>query len=272
LGVPIENQDDDAEDVLSSRERLMLLTKRTLKRPMVVLAIMVVITLVLASVLLSILGQSPYYEDDTLPRTVVRIRDLQVFENTHTYEYYIEEQVEHQNEFDFFHALQLPQETNAIIICLIDTVRVAITWQDEPDESGVMLTYQNQPDTVRASMADYNHVYFREEEASNDHGQFGHLLLEWRGDGEYIEQSTRRVDDTTWVWVAGENYITVKGGDVHWSDYMTSSLLIVEAGDHTHEVLPTGVQDPGNILRFEITLGGRYLSLPPGTYSDRSDR
>jgi hypothetical protein len=272
MGVPFEVQDDDAEDVLKFPDRIVLLTKRSMKRPMVVVAIMVAITLVLASVLLSIMGQSPYYEDNVLPRTVVRVQDLPDFENTHTYELMVNEQQEQHDLFDFYHPLRFPQETNEIVICLIDTVTVTITWMDEPDESGAVVSYENQPDTVRASVSDSDHVFFVEEEGSNPHGGWGTIVLSWEGDGVYLERSLRRVDDTTWAHVAGQDYVTVKGGEVHWGDLMRSYLLMVEAGDQTHDVLPLGVQDTGNLITFQITLAGRFISLKPGTYSDRSDR
>ena len=272
MGVPFEQQDDDAEDALTLPDRLMLLAKRSLERPLVVVAIMVAITLVLASVLFSIIGQSPYYEDNEVPETVIHIDDMRPFENGISYDLYVSEGEELTFPYDFYHTLELPDVEGEIVICLVDRISVTVTWVDEPDESRMMVTYENQPDTVRSSVTTYEGLFTAMDEVSNVHGEMGVMVLSWEGEGDYLEDSWRMVGEHEWEGVEGEDYVTIKGANVHWSDFLTSELLLVQAGDQTHDVLPLGVADTGNLLSFQVTLGGRYVSLAPGTYSDQSDR
>jgi hypothetical protein len=272
MGVPFEQQDDDAEDALTFPDRLLLSAKGLPERPLVIVAIMVAMTLVLASVLYAIIGQSPYYPDDELPETVFHIDDMRPFENTVSYDLYVNEGEELANPYDLYHTLELPDEEGEIVICLIDRVTVTVTWMDEPDASRAMITLENQPDTVRSTVSTYEGLFTAMDEVSNVHGEMGVMELSWRGEGDYVEDSWRRVSEHEWEGVQGEDYVTVKGANVHWSDFLTGELLLVQAGDQTHDVLPLGQSDDGNLLSFQVTLGGRYMSLPPGTYSDQSDR
>jgi len=151
-------------------------------------------------------------------------------------------------------------------------VTITLRWVDEPDGGNALLTYENQPDTIRAEVTTMNGLFRRSDEISNVHGQAGELVLTWEGDDVYLATSMRRVDDLNVEWVGGQDYVDFEGGDVRWNDFLMGDVLMTEAGDHTHDMLPVGQQDTGNEVTFEVTLGGRYLSLPPGTYADQSDR
>jgi hypothetical protein len=273
MGVPSDFQDDGAEDAHNLSDRILLILKRLAERPLILVVIMVAITLVLAIMFLSLLGKDPYYEDDKLPQTVYQIGDLQTFENTYTYQFALEEGREVDTPYSFRYALEMPDVNGEIVICLVDSLTITLRWVDEPDGGNPLVTYENQPDTIRADVTTNSGLFRRADEVANVHGQEGNLVLNWEGDGVYMAFSYRHQEgDINDVYVSGQAYVEFKGGDVRWDEFLTGDVLMTEAGDHTHNMLPVGQPDTGNDVTFEITLGGRYLSLAPGTYSDQSDR
>jgi hypothetical protein len=271
MGIPQELQDDDAEDAHNLLERVILMFKRMAERPVVLIVIMVATTLVLATMFLSLVGDNPFHEDDELPRAIYQIGDLQTFDSTFTYQVILEEGEEVAQPYHFHQVWDRPSVVGEIRIYLVDSVTITLRWVDEPDGGNALLTYENQPDTIRAEVTTMDGLFRRSDEVSNVHGQAGELVLTWEGDGVYLATSMRRVDDQNVEWVGGQDYVDLKGGDVRWNDFLTGDVLMTEAGDHTHDMLPVGQQDTGNEVTFEVALGGRCLSLLPGTYSDQSE-
>jgi len=267
MGVPQEVQDDDAEDALTSADRLVLMLRRLLDRPAVIVAVAVAVALVLAGTTYVLtLGLHKGNPTEGPSRKLV-IDGLPAFEHSVDETYYMQEGEHRLYAFDFFHCLELPMEHEEIVVCFIDRVTVAIAWTDEPGERMGPVTWDNQPDTFSAMMYDTGWTVLDEGmSASNPAGGEGLIVLEWRGEGEYIENSWMRVDEHTWEGVEGRSYVEVRNGLVHWQTYLEGVLEMVEAGDQTHELLPVGYSDDGNVVRVTVTLGGRCVSLPPGSY------
>ncbi len=270
MGVPLEQQDDDAEDSQNVIERVLSMNRRLFRDPVKLAALTVVILVIIAASLMAvaidIFKQLPEVVVDA---EAVDINKMETFEHTLEETYYLEEGESVLYPYDFYHVLELPQEFGEIVICLIDHVSVTITWTDEPDERRGPVSWENQPDTVSAGIYDTDHdVFERFDEMANPRGGEATLLLSWQGEGEYLEQSWRRVSEHEWEGVEGAEYVDLRGGDVHWECYLNGDLLLTEAGDQTHPLLPLMYTDNGNEVDIEITLGGRCVSLPPGSYED----
>ncbi len=270
MGVPIEHQDDDAEDAHNPLERALLIGKRLKDRPMIIVVTLVAITLLLAVVLWALmLGLFKEADPGGDHGDVLDIRKMEEFEHTLDSTMYLQEGEPVLFPYDFYHTLELPGEFGEIVVCFIDRVSVTIQWYDEPGEQRGPVSWENQPDTVRAAVYDTDHGILEvSQEGTNPQGGEGSIALTWHGAGEYLEQSWRRVDEHHWEGVDGELYIDVTGGEVHWDRYLDGDLLLVEAGDHTHPMLPVGFTDTGNEVMVSVTLGGRCVSLPPGSYEE----
>lgn len=270
MGVPTEIQDDGAEDALNFADRLVLVLRRLAERPMVYVVLAVVITLVLATTLY-VVSLGLYKDDPTEgPSGKLVIDGLPTFEHGNDGTVRLSEGEPMLYPFDFYHCLELPEEFGEIVVCFIDHVSVVLTWTDEPDEQRGPVSWENQPDTVTASVFDMDGAAIVNVEGtdSNPHGGEGRIELEWRGEGEYLEESWRRVDEHNWEGVDGASYVSVRGGEVHWDMHLDGTLELTDAGDQTHDVLPVGYADNGNDVRIIVTLGGRCISLPPGSYDE----
>jgi hypothetical protein len=270
VGVPFEQQDDDAEDAQNLVERALTGTRRLLRDPVKLAALLVVVLVVVATSLIAVaidlLRDLPEALDDA---GTMDIDQLETFEHTLEETYRLEEGEAVMYPYDFYHALELPQESGEIVVCLIDHVSVTLTWTDEPDETRGPVSWENQPDSVSAGIYDSDHeVFERFDEATNPRGGEGSIVLSWQGDGEYLEESWRRVSEHEWEGVEGADYVELRNGDVHWDCYLDGELVLTEAGDQTHPRLPVGYSDTGNLVNAEITLGGRFVSLAPGSYED----
>jgi hypothetical protein len=270
LGSDIHLQDDDAEDSNNILDRVLIMTKRLVEQPVKFYAVLMAILIVMAG------GMIVYAVDmfKDLPGVfedigMLDIQEMETFEHTLDETYYLQEGEPMHYPYDFYHTLELPEEFGEIVVCLIDRVSVTVTWTDEPDEQRGPVSWENQPDTVSASIYETQSAIFEQfDEQSNTRGGEGSIVLNWQGDGEYLEQSWRRNDDHNWEGVDGENYINTRNGQVHWGSNVDGDLLLTVAGDQTHPVLPLGYADGGNSLDITVTLGGRCVSLPPGTYVD----
>jgi hypothetical protein len=263
-------QDDDAEDAQNILERGLILMKRMTEDPVKAITLVVVALIVMAVILIGVginmVRQLPEVLDGGRS---MDIQKMETFEHTLDADYYLTEGEPVSYAYDFFHLLELPMEFGEIVVCLIDHASVTITWTDEPDEQRGPVSWENQPDTVSAAIYDMDHTIFEQyDEQTNTRGGEGSIFLSWQGEGEYIEESWRRVDENHWEGVDGVDYIDVRNGEVHWDTYLDGDLLITDAGDQTHPLLPVGYADDGNSLHVSVTLGGRCVSLMPGTYVD----
>ncbi|NIP33926.1 MAG: hypothetical protein GWN18_03200, partial [Thermoplasmata archaeon] len=109
MGVPIEHQDDDAEDAHNLFQRAMLVGKRLMDRPMTIVVIMVAITLVLAVVLWALmLGLFKESDQGGDPGEVLDIRDMEEFEHNLDSTMYLQEGEPVLFPYDFYHTLELP--------------------------------------------------------------------------------------------------------------------------------------------------------------------
>jgi hypothetical protein len=263
-------QDNDAEDAQNVLERGLIIMKRMTEDPVKLVTLIVVAMIVMAVILIGVaVNMFRELPEVLADGTVMDIEKMETFQHTLDSDYYLIEGEPMYFPYDFYHTLELPTEFGEIVICFIDHALVTITWTDEPDEQRGPVSWENQVDTVSAGMYDTDRSIFEHfDEQSNSRGGQGAIVLEWRGDGEYLEQSWRRNDEHNWEGVHGEDYIGVRNVDVHWATFLDGDLMVTEAGDQTHPVLPVGFTDDGNSLQVSVTLGGRCVSLLPGTYVD----
>lgn len=233
----------------------------------VLLTIAIVATIVIAAGVGMSLYNGP--SDDGQSREGrLDIGSLEDFENTVSGTLQLGEQDIYDMRLEFFHLLELPSEFGEIVVCFIDHVSVSLRWMDEPDEQRLLITWENQPDTFSGAINDYRETFNLQDEASNVHGQEGELFIEWSGEGTYMEETWRRLSEHEWEGLDGVEYVDVKGGDVVWDDHIEGMVILVECGDHTHDVIPRSFQDTGNSVDIEITMGGKYHSMMPGEYED----
>jgi hypothetical protein len=267
-GVPME--DESAEDVLTFMDRFWLLGRWYMDRPVRAVVIIVVITLLLNAIMyatlwdyLSRAGGGDDVESLTIP-------DLDSFLNTVAETYYLDEGEDRTLTFEIFHAMQLPQEEGEIVICFIDLIEITIIWYDEPGNNVGPVTWDNQPDTVGVTLNEWDYSVFEEmDEASNEPGGGGgEVMVSWYGDGEYLEQSWLNEGDLTFSGIDGGSYVATSGGHVYWNCYPDGTVWMVEAGDQTHDILPLMYPDDGNEVIVEVTIGGYFHELPPGSYDE----
>ncbi|UCC92354.1 MAG: hypothetical protein JSW25_06680, partial [Thermoplasmata archaeon] len=258
------------EDSENLAQRGLLIVKRMTEDPVklatVLVAGLIVVSIVLIGMMVGMVDEVPEAAGGL---SVLDIQKMETFQHTLDGDYYLTEGEPVLFPYDFYHTLELPGEFGEIVVCLVDYVAVSITWVDEPDESRGPVTWENQPDTVSAAIYDSDRLVFEAfDEQTNPRGGVGSILLEWRGDGEYLEQSWRRNDEHNWEGVHGEDYVKLKNGNVNWHVFVDGDLMLTSAGDQTHPRLPVGYTDDGNSLQVSVTQGGRCVSLAPGTYVD----
>jgi hypothetical protein len=157
----------------------------------------------------------------------------------------------------------IPEEIREIVIVLINTLVLEVTWHDEPDITYLVATWENQPDTFRAILRDHNGTFDEVDETANPIGGEGRITLRWDGGDTYIGSALVRVSNEDWKGVNGWEYVDLKGGNVLWKDGIDAMIMLVESGDYVNQRIPYVFADDGNHIEITFTLAGYYLSIPP---------
>jgi hypothetical protein len=269
MGVPVQLQDDDAEDASNAFERMLLIVKRLFENPIIIVVVLVAISLVLATIMYALIVSD--YVDEMAPDegVTMNIREMDTFENVAYGVYPLSEGQVELLYSEVFHALQLPAEEGDIVICFIDRIVVAAHWTDETGDTTGLVPYENQPDTVAVVLTDSAFGLFDDSrEATNAQGEEGVVEVSWEGDGHFIEESWLHEGDLTFLKMDGSAYVDVKGGEVHWNGDTDARVRLVEAGDLYHPFLPMQQADTGNEVIVEVTVSGYYHTLGPDDYDE----
>jgi len=163
----------------------------------------------------------------------------------------------------FFFMLELPQEAGQVSICFIDHISVRFYWMDEPDESGYIWGYENQPDTVLFSMTDREGWIEFTQDATNVHGEEAEIQFDWYGDGKFFAEALDFDGEHEYSGVNGWEYIQVDNESVCWDNYIDDHILMIEAGDQVHERLPFVQVDDGNEISYDVTISGYFQRFGP---------
>ncbi len=163
----------------------------------------------------------------------------------------------------FFYMLELPREAGQVSVCFIDHISVRLYWMDEPDESGYIWGYENQPDTVMFSMTDREGWIEFTQEVTNVHGEEAETLFEWNGDGKFFAMALDFDGEHSYSGVDGWEYIQVDNESVGWDNYLDDRILLTEAGDQVHERLPLVQADDGNVISYDVTISGYFQRFGP---------
>lgn len=262
-------QDDDAEDAQDLPERMVLIAKRWLDNPLMILVVLVAISLVLAAVLWVIIYNG-YEEGLALDETdVMDIREMDTFTNTAYQVYQLREGQEEQLYMELFHALWLPPDEGDMTICFIESITVTASWNDETGGGQGLVPYENQPDTVGVSLLDLTDGIFDESmEGTNPPDETGYAQVSWDGSGHFIESSWLNQGDLTFLKVDGSAYLDVRGGVVQWDGDTDARVWLTEAGDMYHPFLPLQESDGGNEVIVEVEISGYCITLGPNDYDE----
>jgi hypothetical protein len=265
-----EGTDDiEAEDAGPLMRKLSVIGKGDGPLPPRVLVIIVAAVVIIAGLAGALLVIYSGGVEDRVDDGVLVITELEPFNNTFTGIHAVEEGGEPSDlTMELYYALVHPDEYGEIVICFIERISVSVHWYDEPDETLGPIVWENQPDTVHLHLHDGGEEFDVHDEATNEQGGPGELFAEWFGEGTFIEETWRRVDEHEWDGPDGETLVEVTGGHVLWGHPCFATCSCVEAGDQTHPRLPLVYTDQGTELTVEVTLEGYYLSLPPGSYPE----
>ena len=228
---------------------------------------MVLVTLIVMIILVATIGMAWRGDDQNDPVTspYVDVTSLEPFNTTATEEIFLQvgEESRYLGLLIFFYMLELPQEDGQVSICFIDHISVRLYWMDEPDESGYIWGYENQPDTVMFSMTDLESWVEFTQEATNVHGEEAEIQFDWNGDGKYFATALDFDGEHHYSGVNGWEYIQVDNESVGWDNHLVDLILVVEAGDQVHERLPFVQVDDGNRISYDVTISGYFQRFGP---------
>jgi hypothetical protein len=162
--------------------------------------------------------------------------------------------------FDYLR--ELPGRGGHFSFFFTNHIIVRVHWMDEPDQSGLIWGYENQPDTVRFTIVEEEGLFEFSQEVTNVHGEEGEIVFDWQGHDTYLadayfyyEGGSIGGDPSGW------EYINVTNGRVIWDYDIDERIRLVEAGDQVHELLPLQQTDEGNLVSWDITISGCYFIL-----------
>ena len=87
--------------------------------------------------------------------------------------------------------------------------------------------------------------------------------FDWEGNGTFFATALDFDGEYHYSGVDGWEYIKVDNESVAWQNGVDDRILLVEAGDQYHELLPLSQVDGGNRVKAEVTISGYFLRFGP---------